>query len=98
MPHAATFAPPELTISYPDSREDFDRHETLESKKRSSEYYSYVSVNDSEAHERDLEHERRLLHKLGFSFFLFGLINNGELLTNTKLYKLSDMYLQFSMS
>ena len=32
--------------------------------------------------EGDLEHKRMLLKKLGFAFFLFGLINNGELLTN----------------
>ena len=30
--------------------------------------------------ERDLGHKRRLLQKLGFAFFLFGLFNNGELL------------------
>ena len=31
--------------------------------------------------EWDLGHKRRLLQKLGFAFFLFGLINNGELLS-----------------
>ena len=43
--------------------------------------------------QRDLGHRRRLLQKLGFSFFLFGLINNGELLTNSKLGRFSDMFL-----
>ncbi|KAF8810347.1 batten's disease protein Cln3 [Phlegmacium glaucopus] len=57
MPHAATFAPAELTISYPQPPDDFDHHEALESKERT-------------------KHERRLLQRLGFSFFLFGLINN----------------------
>lgn len=78
MPHP-TFAPAELTISYSQTpAEDFDHHETLEVKKRTSMYHFYVPSED--AHERGLEHKRRLFQKLGLSFFLFGLINNGELL------------------
>lgn len=68
------FAPAELT---PPDSEDLDHHGT-----RTSTYYLYVSA-DEDAHERDLEHKRRLLHKLGFAFFLFGLINNGDLLINS---------------
>jgi len=75
------FAPVEVTS--PDL-EDLDHHEILETKERTSAYYPYVSPN-KDTHERDLERKRRLLRKLGFSFFLFGLINNGEFLTNNTL-------------
>ncbi|KAF8153103.1 batten's disease protein Cln3 [Crassisporium funariophilum] len=57
-----TFAPADLTITFPDrgsetDDDEFDRHD---------------SRTDKETQKR----ERKLLQKLGLSFFLFGLINN----------------------
>jgi hypothetical protein len=63
-----------LTLSSSHSSDSED-HETLDIKERTSTYYLYVSSHE-DAHE--VERERRLLQKLGLSFFLFGLINNGE--------------------
>ena len=73
MPHPAF---QELTIPRSHSPDSED-HETLDIKERTSTCSLYASYHE-DAYERDLERERRLLQKLGLSFFLFGLINNGE--------------------
>ncbi|KDR77283.1 hypothetical protein GALMADRAFT_246616 [Galerina marginata CBS 339.88] len=59
MPRA-TFAPAELTISFPDEGHSDDETERLET-------HQFKEVK---------EREKKLLRKLGLSFFLFGLINN----------------------
>ena len=72
---------------YPQPLDSEDCHETLEIKEKTSTYYLHVFADGSyHAYERDnLEHRRTgLLQKLSFSFFLFGLISNGELLTHQK--------------
>ena len=85
MPHHPTFTPAEFTI--PDSEED----ETVEIKESTSaQYYSYMI---RKAHWDILEHERRLLYKLGLSFFLFGLINNGEHICETFVRLLIIVYI-----
>ena len=99
----SAFAPVELSVLYPQTPDSEDCHETLEIKEKTSAYYLHVFADGSyHAYERDnLEHRRRLLQKLSFSFFLFGLINNGELLMHPKYKTFLTYiytYMQFSIS
>ena len=67
------FAPAELT---PADSEDLDQRETPETKGTTSTFLLMWTLT-----ERGSGHKRRQLQRLGFAFFVFGLFNNGELLS-----------------
>lgn len=81
MPEPTTNEPRSLNIALPDdevsSDDEGELHESQHLKDMKGNVQPTGSVSLSNKEISSVERERYLLRKLGLSFFLFGLINNG---------------------